>query len=102
MKPPAYRSFGSGEFFLNAKPGDTIQAGKLSVTVVTPAEAEAADYVVCIERTTPLVFPDNASGPCQGCGTSLQWRPTSPVNPPKLCMDCALVRALRKQMDAAR
>ena len=96
MKPPSQiRLIGSERARPGAKPGDVVTIAGLAVTVVSQAQGERAAFVVCIGLTVPLTFADNRTGPCADCGDTLQWRPHAPRKPPKLCMDCATIRALR-------
>lgn len=64
----------------------------LDCELVGDKQAEKSDLVICQVLTDPLLLPDNLIGPCDGCGDMLQWRPTSPKAPPKVCMTCAQIR----------
>jgi hypothetical protein len=62
------------------------------VKVVSKAEAEDADFVVCMrvggggeER-----FSDNVYGHCAVCHHPIFYRPYNPQRPPKVCMQCAV------------
>lgn len=60
------------------------------IEVVTPDEAEAADYYVCTAMTNPLAFPDNMIDECCKCGKAIQHRPHYPVGVKKICMACVM------------
>lgn len=75
------------------KIGDRVSVHGVDCEIVDDATAETADAVVCIAAAPWLRFPDNLTGPCAECGLQLQWRPTSPKKPPKLCRPCAMKRA---------
>ena len=77
------------------KTGETVNLGGLECDIVTDEEAERADFVGCMSVTTPLIFPDNETGPCVDCGDPLQWRPYAPRKPPRVCLFCAQIRILR-------
>jgi hypothetical protein len=78
-----------------AKPGDQLDIGGLTVTVATDAECERSSAVVCMKLTVPLIIADNLTGPCADCGDTVQFRPHVPKQPPKVCLDCMQIRALR-------
>lgn len=73
--------------------GDTLMIHGVAVTVCSEAEAEGSSMLLCIPATIPLALPDNLVGPCSGCGRALQWRPRAPKKPPRVCFDCARLRA---------
>jgi hypothetical protein len=52
-------------------------------------EAEAADGLVCMRLTSPLLMPDNLIDLCSRCGEAIQLRPDAPKRPPKICAVCA-------------
>ena len=62
------------------------------IHVVTPAEAEEAEYLVCARLGTATPFGDNCRGECVMCGEAVIFRPCSPVKPPRICFGCALER----------
>jgi len=62
----------------------------IPATIVTPAEAEKADIVVCCRKGTPSPFDDNVEGVCSMCGHAIFFRPTAPSMPPKACMQCVV------------
>ena len=51
---------------------EAVEALLRNVQVVSDAEAEKADAVVCAPVTIPLYFADNLTGPCADCGDLLQ------------------------------
>ncbi len=53
-------------------------------------DGEDCDYVVCIEVSDPLHFPDNLVGKCCKCEKAVQHRPHIPVTPQLICWECAL------------
>ena len=73
----------------SVQPGDSVTVGGLPVTIASDAKCEAADMVLCVDATVPLIFADNLVGPCHHCGRALQWRPHAPKTPPRVCMGCA-------------
>jgi hypothetical protein len=74
------------------EPGDIVTIHGVPCEVVSDADAELSDCVVCVPVSTPLIFPDNLTGPCVGCGAPLQWRHHAPKKPPRLCMPCAVIQ----------
>lgn len=68
------------------------------VEVVTPEEAETADAVVCMRTnaTTKRYFEDDVYTHCHYCKEEIYHRPTVPVKPIKVCLDCA-VKRLRQE-----
>jgi len=69
--------------------GGKARVGGMTLEIATEAEAEAAHMVVCPRRTRPLILEDNLTGYCFTCGCNIQFRPTSPKTPPKVCVQCA-------------
>ena len=59
-------------------------------TIRSDIDNEDSDVVVCIPVTDPLKFDDNLIGRCSKCNIPVQFRPTSPKKPPKICWNCAL------------
>jgi len=53
--------------------------------IVTPEEAEQANFVVCIRKDDPTTFADNLEGTCAWCGAEVIFRPHAPVTPPRIC-----------------
>lgn len=65
----------------------------IPVTVVSQDEAENAGMVGCIRyHGVMLYFSDNEIGTCSRCGHQVQFRPYAPKKPPKVCMECLLVK----------
>lgn len=75
------------------------------IRTVTPEQAEAADFLVCVlvDEATPLppiidqspwaiyqrmVRARSAIEPCGGCGRKILVDSISPKKPPKVCMEC--------------
>jgi len=71
------------------KLGDTVMFGGVPVTVVSDAEAEQVDFVVCMPLG-PSDFTDNLVGNCCQCGTKVMYRWHAPRKPKKICIDCAV------------
>lgn len=59
------------------------------VEIVTDAEAETADMMICIRWTMPPMYPDNQRGTCSRCGHAVQFRPYAPKRPARVCVNCA-------------
>lgn len=62
------------------------------IEVVSQAEAEEAEFVVCMKVGADTPFTDNLTGHCCACGEAVIFRPTSPVKPPRICLECAAER----------
>ncbi len=63
------------------------------VTIVTPAEAETVDAVVCLLASDdPGVFRDNLTGTCNDCGQPVVFRPTAPRAPIRKRLRCVVER----------
>jgi hypothetical protein len=59
------------------------------IKVVSDAEAEKSDYVVCCKLANdPGCFDDNLVGECAACGAPVIFRPHSPKRPAKICTEC--------------
>lgn len=71
-----------------SKPGDKVEFGGIKATVVSDAEAEKVDYVVCMPEG-PSEFTDNLTGFCSHCGRKVMFRWHAPLKPKKICIDCA-------------
>lgn len=54
-------------------------------TVVSEAECEAADYVVCGPTSH---FADDVHTTCSSCDAAIVHRPYAPLRPPKICVEC--------------
>lgn len=61
-------------------------------SVVDSEEAEETDCVACLpfSKEHPLIYDDNVIGNCCRCGQQVQFRPTAPQKPPKICLPCIL------------
>jgi hypothetical protein len=58
------------------------------INVVSDAEAEKCDFLVCMPWDTPSLFKDNLKGVCSGCGIDVQYRWHAPRKPKRICMSC--------------
>ncbi len=67
-----------------------VEIAGIEATVVSEAEAEECDAVVCVLKSQPSIFADDVFAPCAHCGVELRHRPHAPKRPPKLCFDCVL------------
>lgn len=56
--------------------------------VVTPQEANTADYIAVWRWTDPPIMPDNIRSSCSKCGAMTQERPTNPPKPKRVCNIC--------------
>lgn len=67
----------------------------VTLEVVSQEAAEGAQFVICMPAPAgaPLILADNAVAACHDCGQRIQHRPTAPVRPPKICLDCMTQRA---------
>lgn len=63
---------------------------RLNVKVVSDAEAETCDYVVCARADQPTPFTDNVFDWCAHCGLAIQYRPHVPKKPPKIVLVVAI------------
>ena len=63
------------------------------ITVVSEAEAETADMVVCMRNGAGEYFSDDIRTTCAVCGGGIHHRPHAPKTPPKVCMECAVALA---------
>ncbi len=61
------------------------------IRAVDQAEAEQADFVVCMDAPagTQPPAPGSERTTCSGCGKALWIHPTSPRTPPRICFTCA-------------
>lgn len=75
---------------------DTLHAMR-DVPVVSQAEAEDVDIMVCNRVGMPTKFADNEYGQCFMCDHAVYFRPHAPKKPKRICVDCAvqLTRAPR-------
>lgn len=60
----------------------------MKIEVVSDNDAEACEYVVCLRSHIKTKFIDNEFGVCTRCGAGVQFRPTAPKGPPRICMEC--------------
>jgi len=58
------------------------------IPVVSDAEAEQADYLLCAPANFPTPFKDNFTGFCSQCDTKVQYRWHAPRKPKLLCISC--------------
>ena len=65
------------------------ESGRYSIAVASDEEAAAAPMIICLQFTGSLRSPDNERGLCFLCGHPIQFRPTVPKKPPKVCIPCA-------------
>jgi hypothetical protein len=65
------------------------------IKVVSDAEAEECDFVVCMRDADQPValFPDDVHGLCAVCLAPIHYRPHVPKAPPKICLQCAARKA---------
>src|SRR6266404_6118048 len=67
---------------------------------VTPEQGEDCDCVVCAPYDgINLGFPDNLIGICSKCGCAVQFRPSSPKTPPKMCWPCMILELAEHEED---
>jgi hypothetical protein len=69
------------------KKRETINVGSTPVTVVSDAEAETSDYLVCLPDG-PSAFDDNFKGVCCKCKCPIMYRWHAPRKPKRICVDC--------------
>jgi hypothetical protein len=62
------------------------------IKVVSDEEAEQAEFMVCMPLGTETPFYDNLTATCSDCRKLIIHRPTAPKKPPKICLDCCLLR----------
>lgn len=63
------------------------------VKVRVVADATAITMMVCFRVTIPLLRPENFVAACSECGTAVQVHPSSPKEPSKVCVECAITLA---------
>ncbi len=73
---------------------DTANVGGFVCRVAKQSDLETAAFIACPRVTAPLIQADHTTGPCADCGDLLQWRPSLPKKPRKVCTDCLRVRIL--------
>lgn len=59
------------------------------IQVVSDAEAEEADAVICMPIGATRYFDDDIETVCADCGQGIFHRPHVPKKPRKICIDCA-------------
>ncbi len=71
-----------------------VKINGIETEIVSSEEAENSDQVVCVlESQEPEHFKaDNIHTVCAGCGAPIVHRPHAPKRPPKVCMECAIIR----------
>jgi hypothetical protein len=65
----------------------------VGITVVSQERAEKAVFVVCAKADFETPFDDNVETVCCDCDVAIIHRPHAPAAPPKICMECAILRA---------
>jgi len=63
----------------------------VEIKVISEAEAEKADYVVCsrvCDGGFP-VMPNSYKARCFSCDTEVWVSPSAPLTPPRVCFVCA-------------
>lgn len=65
-------------------------ASDIPIKVVSDAEAETAEYAVCLRDGSPTPFTDNLKGECALCAAPIIFRPYIPKKPMKVCLECML------------
>ena len=70
--------------------------------MVSDAEAEKSDVVVCILASEPTDFIDNVFTYCADCGEPIQHRPHAPKRPKKVCIRCAEIRVRKAALQKAK
>ena len=60
----------------------------IEVQIVDADEAENAAFVVCPREGEVQPSYDIVKGVCAHCGTSIFYRPYTPVKPTKICIEC--------------
>ncbi len=65
------------------------------VTMVSDAEAETADFLVCMPASCASQFGDDFYGHCVECGVKVRYRWHAPRKPKRICVECAVKAAER-------
>lgn len=65
-----------------------LNIGGVPIEVVSDAEAETVDYLVCMRADSPSPFNDNLTGFCCKCGVKVMFRWHAPRKPPRICLEC--------------
>ena len=58
--------------------------------MVSDAQAEGCDFMVCVRADQPTPFHDNFTGLCCRCGVKIQYRWHAPRKPKRVCVDCVV------------
>ncbi|MGI8551149.1 MAG: hypothetical protein ACR2PL_10265 [Dehalococcoidia bacterium] len=58
------------------------------ITIVSDAEAEEAEFVVCMPDGQAEYFDDDVRSVCFFCNCRIHYRPHCPKKPPKVCINC--------------
>ena len=66
----------------------------------SPEQGEDCDWVVCAPYDgVTLGMPDNLTGACCKCRCAVQFRPSSPKKPPRICWPCMLIENAKHEDD---
>jgi hypothetical protein len=76
--------------------GEQIEVNGVPVTLVCDADAEKADYLICMPDG-PSDFTDNFKGACAHCGRPIMYRWHAPRTPTRICIDCG-VKVAEKEL----
>ena len=63
---------------------------RTGIQVVSDAEAEECDAVICNTAEMWSPFRDNTYAACATCDTAIYHRPHVPKKPRKICINCAV------------
>ncbi len=63
--------------------------------LISDAEAEQAEFVICGTPDISTPFADNVQTVCVDCGRAVIHRPHAPKRPKKICLECGLARLER-------
>jgi hypothetical protein len=63
-------------------------SNKFNIPVVSDAEAEDCDYLVCMPWSALSPFDDNLKGSCCKCGIDVMYRWHAPRKPQRICIYC--------------
>jgi hypothetical protein len=74
------------------KHGKKIKIKGIPVELMSDAEAEKADFVVCMP-VGDSPFDDNLTGFCCKCGIKVMYRWHAPRKPAKICLECCAKEA---------
>jgi predicted RNA-binding Zn-ribbon protein involved in translation (DUF1610 family) len=68
-----------------------------NMEVISDAEAETMDYVVCMKADFSSPFTDNLTGFCYKCGEKVIYRWHAPRKPKRICLECMLIEAAKEK-----